>query len=176
MATGLPGISLPLSLTRQPLFWFEVPPPLRAAAEGCPIFIWEWVPGRMCYGFPDLGDGLKAAIHHEGEPARPDGPRRPATVEEAGELQQVLAIRMPGLGSIRETAVCLYTNTPHGDFLIDRHPEDSRVLLASPCSGHGFKFAPVIGEVLADLVEERPPRFDLAPFRLARLHDAAPGA
>ncbi len=174
MAGDLPGLSLPLTLTRQPLFWFEVPPPIRAVAARLPIFIWEWVEGRMCYGFPDLGDGLKAAIHHEGEPLVPDRPRRPASPEEAGELAQVLATRIPGLGPVRETAVCVYTNTATGDFLIDRHPHDTRVLLASPCSGHGFKFAPVIGEVLADLVEERTPRFDLSPFRLDRLLGTAP--
>ncbi|HLB55698.1 MAG TPA: FAD-dependent oxidoreductase, partial [Gemmatimonadales bacterium] len=79
-----------------------------------------------------------------------------------------LAGRIPLIGSVRESAVCLYTNTPSGDFLLDRHPGDPRVILASPCSGHGFKFAPVLGEVIADLVEERAPRFDLTPFRLER--------
>ncbi len=175
MTSSLPGIALPLTLTRQPLCWFAVPPLLRGAASRLPVFIWEWEPGRMWYGFPDLGDGLKAAIHHEGEPLLPDLPRRPVGPEETEQLRRILAARLPGLGPVRETAVCVYTNTASGDFLIDRHPEDPRVLLASPCSGHGFKFAPVIGEVLADLVEERAPRFDLSPFRLDRLL-GTPGA
>lgn len=175
MTSSLPGIALPLTLTRQPLCWFTVPPALREAASRLPVFIWEWEGGRMWYGFPDLGDGVKAAIHHEGEPLVPDHPRRPVSPEETGQLWGILASRLPGLGPVRETAVCVYTNTASGDFLIDRHPEDRRVLLASPCSGHGFKFAPVIGEVLADLVEERAPRFDLSPFRLDRLL-GTPGA
>jgi len=95
--------------------------------------------------------------------------RRPAELSEAGPLSAVLASRIPDLGPAREAAVCLYTNTPSGDFLIDRHPAEPRVILASPCSGHGFKFAPVIAEVIADLVEEKASRFDLNPFRLERL-------
>jgi glycine/D-amino acid oxidase-like deaminating enzyme len=63
------------------------------------------------------------------------------------------------------SVVCLYTNTPDEHFWIDRHPEQPDVLLASACSGHGFKFAPVIGEILADLVQHKPARFDLGVFR-----------
>ncbi|MGQ0703127.1 MAG: N-methyl-L-tryptophan oxidase, partial [Gemmatimonadales bacterium] len=166
MAGGLPKTRLPLTITRQALFWFEPSPnPVKGFAE-MPVFIWEWEPDRMLYGFPDLGHGVKVAIHREGESADPDNPRRPADPREAEALRGVLASRLPGLGAVRETAVCLYTNTPSGDFLLDRHPDDPRVMLASPCSGHGFKFAPAIGEVLADLVEDQVPRFDLTPFRL----------
>jgi sarcosine oxidase len=61
--------------------------------------------------------------------------------------------------------VCLYTNTRDEHFLIDRHPAHAQVLIASACSGHGFKFAPVIGEMVADLIEDRPPNFDVELFR-----------
>lgn len=168
MSTELPGLRLPLDITRQPLFWFAPGALAGPAAAGLPVFIWEWVPGRMCYGFPDFGEGIKIAIHHEGESVSPLDPRRPARPDEAEELIAVLASRIPGLGPVRATAVCLYSNTPSADFLLDRHPDHERVILASPCSGHGFKFAPVIGEVLADLAEGRAPRFDLTPFRLDR--------
>jgi sarcosine oxidase len=174
MSTDLPGRTLPLTITRQTLFWFDPGSLTGTPAVAFPIFIWEWVPGRMCYGFPDLGDGIKAAIHHEGEAVDPGAPRRIARPEEADELRAVLGTRIPGLGPVRESAACLYSNTPSEDFLLDRHPDDSRVLLASPCSGHGFKFAPVIGEVLADLTEDRLPPFDLTPFRLDRV--SQPGA
>ena len=73
-----------------------------------------------------------------------------------------------GDGALREAAVCLYTNTPDEHFVIDHLPEDERVIVASPCSGHGFKFAPAIGEVLADLATGEQPRFDLTPFSLRR--------
>ena len=81
-------------------------------------------------------------------------------------------MRTPGCaaaGRLREAAVCLYTNTPDQHFVVDLHPAHPQVVIASPCSGHGFKFASALGEVLADLATRRKPRFDLEPFRLARL-------
>ena len=68
-------------------------------------------------------------------------------------------------GRALASVVCLYTNVADGHFWIDRHPDHAKVLVASPCSGHGFKFAPVIGEILADLVQGKRPRFDLGRFR-----------
>lgn len=167
MSGDLPGVSMPLSVARQPLFWFDPKPEASDNLSELPIFIWEWQPDRFFYGFPDLGDGMKAAIHHEGSIV---DPRQPRTVQlaESRELASVMESRIPSVGSVRSATTCLYTNTPSGDFLLDRHPRDPRVVLASPCSGHGFKFSPAIGEVLADLVEDRPPRFDLSPFRLDR--------
>jgi glycine/D-amino acid oxidase-like deaminating enzyme len=81
-----------------------------------------------------------------------------------------LALRWaPGAaGGIREASVCLYTNTPDGHFILDRHPAHREVVVASPCSGHGFKFAPAVGEILADLATDREPAFDISPFALRR--------
>jgi sarcosine oxidase len=170
MAGELSQAGLPLRVARQPLFWFDSggAAPLTGPAR-MPIFIWEWSAERMFYGFPDLGDGVKLAIHHEGDDTDPAQVRRTIYPEEAAELRQVIASRMPRLSDkLRQSTVCLYTNTPDGDFILDRHPDEPRVLLASPCSGHGFKFAPALAEVLADLVEEKPTSFDLSPFGLAR--------
>ena len=170
MAGPLPGSSLGLTVARQTLFWFQ-PTGNRAlvSAEQMPVFIWEWAPGKMFYGFPDQGSGVKVAIHHQGEPADPDTVRRTAAPEEAERLRAIMSGLTPAFnGRLLESAVCLYTNTPDGDFLIDRSPIDGRVIVASPCSGHGFKFAPALGEVLADLAQDRTPALDLAPFRLGR--------
>jgi glycine/D-amino acid oxidase-like deaminating enzyme len=80
-----------------------------------------------------------------------------------------LARLMPdAAGRQLEARVCLYTNTPDKDFLIDAHPRHSNVFLVSPCSGHGFKFASAIGEIVADMVTRGESRFDLTPFRLDR--------
>jgi sarcosine oxidase len=157
-------------VARQTLFWFAAPGgTARLGAERMPVFIWEWAPGEMFYGFPDQGDGVKVAIHHQGETTTGDTVRRSVDPAEADRLRTLLAVRAPDLlGPVRDSAVCLYTNAPDDDFILDRHPEHARVVIASPCSGHGFKFAPVIGEILADLVEDRPVRFDLAPFRIDR--------
>jgi sarcosine oxidase len=68
-------------------------------------------------------------------------------------------------GGLRRTAVCLYTNTPDEHFFIDEHPAHPQVLIASPCSGHGFKFSAVIGEILCAWANERKPGFDLKLFQ-----------
>jgi sarcosine oxidase len=71
---------------------------------------------------------------------------------------------------------CLYTMTPDGDFIIDRLPGAPRVVVASPCSGHGFKFAPAIGEILADLATTGATTRDISRFALARFAGCeAPG-
>lgn len=170
MATGLSGSALPLGVARQPLFWFDAPEAgALVSPERMPIFIWEWAPERYFYGFPDLGDGVKVATHHEGDATSGESVLREVIPEDLDPLRAVMASRTPLLnGRLRASAVCLYTNTPDGDFLIDRSPLDRRVILASPCSGHGFKFAPAIGEALADLALDQPPALDLSPFSLAR--------
>jgi sarcosine oxidase len=164
----VPG--LPLTVARQVLHWFE---PLADhglfAPEACPIALWEVEGGRIFYTFPDLGDGVKAAIHHEGEITDAERVRREVTPEDEEAVWSLLGRLVPSAaGRRRESAVCLYTNTPDRNFLIDRHPQHEQVLLVSPCSGHGFKFAPVIGEIVADLVTEGASRFDLRPFALER--------
>src|ERR1041384_3872856 len=162
MSGALPRTSLPLAVARQTLFRFA------AAGEGA-LGAKERVPEEFFCGFPDLGEGGKVPIPHQGEPADPDHVPRTVLPGEADRLRGVMETRIPACaGPLRKSCVCLYTNTPDRDFILDRHPDEPRVVLASPCSGHGFKFAPAIGEAIADLVEDREPRFDLAPFRIAR--------
>jgi len=69
---------------------------------------------------------------------------------------------------VTESSVCLFTNTPDHDFIVDLHPRFPQVLISSPCSGHGFKFASVLGELQADLLITGTSRFDLSPFRIDR--------
>ena len=166
MATDLPGIALPLTVARQLLFWFE-PSGGRAmfAPDRFPIWLWDTDDGRAFYGFPDFGDGPKAARHHGGPDTTADTVRREILPEEASEVQEFMRWAMPDHhGPVISSGVCMYTNTPDEHFLIDRHPEHRGVLLASPCSGHGFKFSAAIGEALADMVDGVPTRFALDPF------------
>jgi len=164
-------LHLPLAVERQVLYWFE---PRSQAADfqpsKCPIHIWEHAPWRYFYGFPELGDGVKVAVHHEGEPAQPDTVQREVSLQEIEAMRALLRRFLPGAeGRLRSTAVCLYTNTPDKHFILDRHPLQPQVLVASPCSGHGFKFSSVIGELVATLLRGQQPSFDLSLFRLNRL-------
>ena len=157
---------LPLVVERQVLFWFASSRPDIFRPDRCPIHLWEHTTGRYFYGFPDLGNGVKVAGHHEGQIVEPDKINRTVSPSEIEDMQQLVAPFLPALtGLCLESVVCMYTNTPDGHFLIDRHPEHPQVLLVSPCSGHGFKFSSAIGEVAADLITNRPSVFDLSLFR-----------
>ncbi|MFL5380961.1 MAG: N-methyl-L-tryptophan oxidase [Longimicrobiaceae bacterium] len=168
----VPGLDL--EVERQVVFWFD--PPAgddRYEPARCPIYAWEHTSGYIGYGFPRLERGMKAALMHQGETAaHPDGIRR--TVDERAEVEPLRAAlrkMLPGTAAapVRGHAVCLFTNTPDTDFAIGFHPEHPQVLVSSPCSGHGFKFASAIGELHADLLTRAAPRFDLSPFDLQRL-------
>jgi sarcosine oxidase len=165
--TLLPGMRLPFRIERQVLHWFG---PVGGAdafkPERCPIHLWQFDGERFFYGFPDMGAGVKAAFHHGGETTTVADVRRDVTLDEVQEVRAAMRRFVPAAdGRHLASTVCLYTNTPDEHFWIDRHPAHPNVLIASPCSGHGFKFAPVIGEILADLVEHRQARFDLSLFR-----------
>ncbi|HEU0301891.1 MAG TPA: N-methyl-L-tryptophan oxidase [Longimicrobium sp.] len=169
----LRGAELPLQVERQVLFWFD--PPAGAtdpyAPERCPIYAWEHTPGFIGYGFPRLEKRVKAALMHQGEVSdHPGQVRRTVDDAEVEPLRTALGQVLPGVAAapVRSAAVCLFTNTPDTDFAIGVHPEHPQVLVSSPCSGHGFKFASAIGEIHADLLTGGRTRFDLTPFRLDR--------
>ncbi len=163
----LPGMDLPFRVERQVQHWFA--PQSQADAftpQRLPIHLWQFDGERFFYGFPDLGAGLKMAFHHRGEIGAVDALRREVDAAEVEEVRRAIRRFVPsGDGAWRASSVCLYTNTPDEHFWIDRHPSQANVIVASPCSGHGFKFAPVVGEIVGDLLEDKPARFDLAAFR-----------
>lgn len=172
MGAWLPRfVPFPLAIERQVVFWFE---PLRNRADlglhALPISLWEHAPGRLAYAFPDLGDGVKASLHHQGEVTDQESIDRVARAEDEARVRSQLAPMIPdAAGPVLSATVCSYTNTRDFHFLIDSHPADARVTLLSACSGHGFKFAPAIGELVADVVEQREAAFDLAVFGGSRL-------
>jgi sarcosine oxidase len=166
----VPELAGLFSVARQPLLWLAPTEPELFTPERFPIFVWEWKPGWAFYGFPDVGDGFKVAVHHHGERTTAESADRELRPEDESAIRELVRRYLPaGEGDLREAAVCLYTNTPDEHFVIDRLPSDERVIVASPCSGHGFKFAPALGEVLADLATGERPSFDLTPFALSRL-------
>ncbi|MGQ0714420.1 MAG: N-methyl-L-tryptophan oxidase [Gemmatimonadaceae bacterium] len=164
----LNGASLPLTVERQMQHWFM---PHRNMAhfgpEKLPIALWQMSDAeRVFYTLPDFGHGVKAAIHHDGEITDPERVRRIVSEEEDATVRRLVDHFLPdAAGELRERAVCLYTNTPDGHFLIDRHLAYPEVLIVSACSGHGFKFATAIGEVVAKLVTDETPDLDLSLFR-----------
>jgi sarcosine oxidase len=169
----LRGVDLPLQVERQVLFWFDPPAGAgdRYTPERCPIYAWEHTPGFIGYGFPQLEKGVKAALMHQGKVSvHPEEVRRTVAEAEVEPLRAALRELLPGAAAapVRATAVCLFTNTPDTDFAIGAHPEHPQVLVSTPCSGHGFKFASAIGELHADLLTEGRTSFDLTPFRLDR--------
>lgn len=145
-------LGVPLTVVRKSLFWYSAAGVERAAE--LPAFLYELDYG-VPYGFPPVdGQRMKVAVHDGGVPV--DDPLEEAHSIDAHELevtQRFLAEYVAGAG--REplhTGTCLYTMTPDSHFVVDRHPEHANVVFAAGLSGHGYKFAPVLGEALADLV------------------------
>ena len=160
--------SLPLEVERQSLFWFS---PRRDSAsfspDQCPVHLWQFERGEFFYGFPDIGSGIKLARHHRGETTSADSINRAIDDSEVNDIRTLARRFVPDAeGELLSSAVCMYTNTRDGHFRIDWVDHDQRVLVVSACSGHGFKFAPAIGEVAADMMTGREPGFDLGLFRL----------
>lgn len=155
----LGGLRLPLTVERRVQHWFRPQSAPDFAARCLPVWIWDLADGTSLYGTPVLGgDGsVKAAVHFSAH--RPPDAWTP--LEVAGQLGGL----MPGLGAEHvRSADCWYTLTPDQHFVVGRHPDADRVLLACGFSGHGFKFTPVLGEVLADLVTEGSTAYDLSLF------------
>jgi len=165
------GPTWPLEVERQVMFWFDaVAHPEQFARDAMPIWIWEWQTGQHHYGFPDLGDGIKVARHHGGIRGALGSLSGQVSEDESREMRHWLAQHLPGAnGSLRTATVCRYTDAPDDHFVVGPHPDYSGVTIVSPCSGHGFKFAPVIGELVAELVTGATSQFDLAPFAPSRL-------
>jgi sarcosine oxidase len=160
------------TVTRQVQFWFEVHDAERFRAPRCPVFIWELQEAsHVIYGFPSSdGRTLKVGTEEYTQEVEVGQEHRvaPASLAEMQRMHaQLVAPYLPGVGpECVKAATCLYTATPDFRFVIDRLPGYERVILASACSGHGFKHSAAVGEAVADLATERPPRVDLSSFRV----------
>jgi sarcosine oxidase len=167
----LPQLPVPIGVTRQVLGWFEPADQARArfAAECFPVFLLQNQDG-VFYGFPADADGVKVAKHHHvGETVDPDHYDRTVSAGDEAVIRSVLKAHVPEADHrLLAARTCLYTMTPDGDFILDRLPECSEIIVAAPCSGHGFKFAPVIGEILTDLAVTGRTAHDISRFSLKR--------
>ncbi|MFM9108673.1 MAG: N-methyl-L-tryptophan oxidase [Chloroflexota bacterium] len=154
VAKTLVRLGLPLHVRRKTLWWLGVRDPGRFDPARFPVFISQFERTEV-YGFPVIdASGLKVADHSGGAPCDPDTVDRTARNEEAGYIVEAARRLFPDVtGEIRKSAVCLYAMTPDTHFIIDRMPGSDRVVIGGGFSGHGFKFAPAVGEALVDLGE-----------------------
>ena len=147
---------VPLTVTRQVLGWVQPRRPELFQRDDFPV--WNIDPNGdgdltgIYYGFPMSGDALKLARHHPGTPMTPDAITDETFPADEEEILLPLRRYLPdALGQVRSIKVCRYTNSADGHFIVDRHPESERVHFACGFSGHGFKFASVMGKVLSEL-------------------------
>jgi sarcosine oxidase len=166
----VPELGSKLRLTRQPLMWFEPQERQLVKPSSMPLFFFH-TPDDLIYGFPDFrGSGVKAASHlSSGELATADEIRAEVSDEEKAHLRRMMSRFIPAAaGNIRQTHVCIYTRSTDGHFVLGLRPGASQIVLASPCSGHGFKFASIFGEILADLALTRATDKPIDFFRPSR--------
>ena len=168
-------LGVPLRVTRQVLGWVQPPDLHPFAADQFPVWVLDGNAGQgVYYGFPHTpdgsgGEGLKLALHWPGTAVEADAVDRNPLPGDADAIYDALERFLPaGRGPLLSQRVCLYTNTPDGHFIVDRLPENPRVSLACGFSGHGFKFASVMGEVLADLAIERKTDWPIGFLGLSR--------
>jgi sarcosine oxidase len=166
----LPDLPAPFRVTRQVLAWFEPRDTALFSADRFPVFMIE-SPHGFHYGFPmDPHRGVKLGKHHHlDETVDPDNYDRAVSPRDERAIRVALENYLPAAnGKLVAATTCLYTMAPDGDFIVDTLPGWPQVVIGSPCSGHGFKFAPLIGEILADLATSGQTKRDIARFRLAR--------
>ena len=162
---------IPLTVERQVLAWLEIERGVGwLTPDRFPVFIRHADDLGDIYGFPTLdGASVKIARHHSGGETDPNKLRRAVSDEDIDPLRTFASIYLRGVTQrVTRTVACMYTNTPDEHFAIDLHPDDRRVVVISACSGHGFKFAPVIGEIAADLVCDGRTARDISRFSLTR--------
>ena len=162
---------IPLKIERQVHVWFAIARDADwFAPEKFPVFIRQTEDFGDVYGFPALdGHTVKVGRHHDGENTDPEHIKRRVDEMDMDPLRLMTSIYLRGVsGHAARTLTCMYTNTPDHDFVIDFSPRDKRVVVISACSGHGFKFAPVVGDIAADLVVDGKTTRDISRFSAAR--------
>ncbi len=171
----VPDLDVPILAERQVQHWFRPKPGTAGMGpERVGTFMWEWKPGHIWYAVPDMGDGFKAGIHHDGDVSDPDLVERRVSAHDIARVTERIREMVPdAIPTPVASTVCFYTNTPDSQFIIDTHPRSKAVLVASTCSGHGFKFASIMGELLADLSMTGKTAADLSLFTLERHHAGA---
>ncbi|MCL6597712.1 MAG: N-methyl-L-tryptophan oxidase [Alicyclobacillus macrosporangiidus] len=169
-----PEWRIPVQPIRKTVAWFRGS---HRTSSGAPYYSADAFPGYLVetkggtfYGFPDFGEGVKVGRHDGGEPCDMESVNRDfhAYPQDEQVLRGFLGRFLPYATEFQRGSVCLYTMTPDEHFVVDSHPEHAHVVVGAGFSGHGFKFASVIGDVLARMVEQEEIPYDLSLFRASR--------
>ncbi len=166
----LPGAGLPLDVQRNVQYWFDATTDA-FSRERFPAFFLDRssLPAPL-YGMPDTGDGVKIALHGFGEATGADALKRTVEATEVEAIREIAESFMPGAaGPLRSSKACMYTNSPDRNFIVGMHPASPSVIIGTGFSGHGYKFAPAIGEVLAQLALDGGCAQDIGFLRPERL-------
>jgi len=177
----LADLHLPLVVKRRTLSWLQPRNPAQFQIKSFPVFLAD-VPDGLLYGFPIFGNNaVKIANHHsKGPGVNPDLADRNYSKEDAADVLRFASAYLHDLSNeIVDGKVCLYNLTPDEDFIVDLHPRNPNIVIATGFSGHGFKFAPVIGEIIADLCLNGKTAHAIDRFQIARFkeyHDTGAGS
>lgn len=168
----LADLGIPITIERQVLYWLD-PTGGTAAFADNPIFISENSQSQQIYGFPAIdgpAGGVKVAFFRKGQVCTPETIDRTVYPNEIDEMRERVTQLLPTLnGPAVDTATCMYSNTPDEHFVITRHPDYHNVTVACGFSGHGFKFVPVVGEIVADLATDGSTSHPISLFDPSRL-------
>ncbi|GAA0897460.1 N-methyl-L-tryptophan oxidase [Virgisporangium ochraceum] len=176
----LADLGVTFTIERQVLYWFAPAGGVEPFRPGRhPIYVWEDAGGTQLYGFPAIDgpdDGVKVAFFRGGRTCTADTIDRVVADTEVAAMAAHLRGRIPDLPDrFLRASTCMYTNTADEHFVIAPHPAHEHVTVACGFSGHGFKFVPVVGEILADLATEGSTRHPVALFDPGRFGRGAPG-
>ncbi|MEU7427139.1 N-methyl-L-tryptophan oxidase [Streptomyces sp. NPDC040750] len=175
----LDDIGVPVTVERQVMYWFQPRSGIeRFVPRRHPIYVWEDTAGVQVYGFPAIDGpegGAKVAFFRKGRVTTPETIDRTVHDDEIRAMADHMSHHVPDLpGTFLKAATCMYSTTPDEHFVIARHPlHPESVTVACGFSGHGFKFVPVVGEILADLALTGSTAHPIGLFDPARL-TAAP--
>ncbi|WP_244475152.1 N-methyl-L-tryptophan oxidase [Rhizobium sp. Leaf341] len=164
LVPDLAGKAMPI---KQVVAWYQPADGFLTTPQRMPAFIRDEGEDGSYFGFPAIGvDGVKVGRHaHFMEEIDPHAPNPPVNARDTDLLDAFVRRRLPTAAGLRVRATtCRYTMLPSEDFLIDLLPSDPRIVIASPCSGHGFKFTSVVGEILADLALDGGTRLPIGAF------------
>ncbi len=166
----LESLGIPIRVERNVQAWFDSDSDAWRAPGFPPFLLERAVLPAPLYGFPDFGEGVKIAFHSHGDAT--EAARVVREIDPARDIDPIVRATepwMPGAATtLRAAKACLYTLTPDGHFVVDRHPEHPGLVLCGGFSGHGFKFAPVIGEICAGLALEGRSPHDIKFLSLGR--------